>query len=212
MNATMRGWLAAAGVAAWALCGTAVAAPVTVDYTGQVTGYTYGPGPLASEIPLGTSVTWSFGFDDAFLAEPPTGNVFGAATQNISGTLQVGSRTYSLDRMGLFAYSYDPTPNSVLWYLFQVKGTGPAVAGGDFFGLFATFSPTLSVMESRIGYGYTTAYPDGLSVTSYVYADSTGTSTLRSTAVPEPGTLGLLAAGLVALGFARRRAPARVAR
>lgn len=203
-------WLATVCFAAFGIGGTAVAAPVTASYTGQVTGYTFGPTALDTALPAGTSVSWNLTFDDAFLGLS-LAEVFGAPTQQaVTGSLRIGSNVYSLDQMHLFALSYDGATQAVLWYRFQILGIGPSVAGADFFGLWATFDPTLALSGESVGYGFTTTFPDGSQATGYTYADTAGAYSLRATSVPEPESFALMGAALAVIGFARRRrAPAQ---
>lgn len=197
--------LAVLCLAAWSVGGTAAAAPVSGAYTGTVSGYTYGPAPLDAGLPVGTSVGWSLDFDDAFRGLLANGNVFGAATQAVTGALQVGARSYTLEQMNLFSYRYDGATNEILDFTFQILGAGPAIAGGDFFGLWATFDRSLALQWTSVGFGFTTTYPDGFSITNYVYAETNGTFSARSTSVPEPESFALMGAALAMVGFARRR-------
>lgn len=199
-------------VVASTLCGTAAAAPVTASYTGAVTGYVNGSTGLDTEFPLGTSVSWQFEFDDAFFALDATSNVFAAATQAVTGSLQAGGQSYTLNQLSLSSYRYDLPTNAIIDYGFQLNGVGPGVPGGDFFAMFMQVDPTYAISSPLIGFGFTTTFDNGFSVTNYRYLETTGEYRIDRATVPEPSTLGLMGAALALAGFARRRNHGRAVR
>jgi len=201
-------WIARlSAAAAMALaCAAAPAAPVTLTLQGSVTGYDYiDLGALgltngsAVSLSLTFNETWS---DGSYSFADPLGPV--------SGSMTVGGHSFTFNGADPFAYGYDLPSGNVNWVQPMFTGTGPALGGGDFFGLFAQISPALTLLSDiRLGYGFTTTYPGGSS-TSYGYAhitaDSYTITPSGTNPVPAPATLSLAMAGLLAAGFVRRRA------
>jgi hypothetical protein len=189
-------WLALAA-------GSAQAALVTASYSGSVTGVSGLTSQALGDHPAGTAVSWSFTFDDAFKSiRPSSGDVFGAASQPTTGSVTIGGDSYTLNYARLFSYSYDLGTDEVLWYQFQVEGSGPVTAsGGSFSGLWAQLSPTMDLRSGEVGFGY--GFPG---VTVYSYLGTAGTYTLRPAGgggtVPLPATAWLV---LPALAWLARR-------
>jgi hypothetical protein len=190
------------------------AAPVRFSYTGSVTGHIFDP-RLQSDFPVGTSVSWTFTLDDTFAGlNAYGGDVLGIASQPTSGSLSLGSSVYELTNAPLYSFTYESASGDISNFVFQLQGSGPASAsGGDFFGMFFSVAPDLSLLSSQIGFGYSTSV-----FTSYGYVDTAGSYRVERLAVPLPGTLPLLVvglAGLAALGSglgAGRRVTAPAAR
>lgn len=191
---------------ALALCSAAAAAtPVTLNLQGTINGYTFidlGPYGLSN----GTSVSLSLTFNETFSDGTYD---FSDPIGPVSGTMTVGSFSYSFDDAQPFTYSYNVPTGNVNWVQHQFLGTGPDLGGGEFYGLFAAFTPALTLQfPLQLGYGFTTAYPDGLTVTSYGYAQITADSYSITPAVgtvPVPATLPLVACALLAAGWVGRR-------
>ncbi len=180
----------------------APAAPVTLNLHGAVTGYDYID--LSAGLPVGAVVDLSLTFNETFSDSTYS---FADPLVPVSGTMSVGSMNYTFTDANPFSYSYNFTTGEVNWVLPQFTGTGPtAPGGGDFFGLFARFTPALTVSDLKLGYGFTTVYPE-VTITNYGYANISADrySITPAGQVPEPATLSLLAAGLVIAGVTRRR-------
>lgn len=180
--------------------GAAHAGAVTASFSGNVTGVMFDSRVLA-DYPVGTAVSWQFSFDDAFLAlRANVDDVFGGASQAITGTATVGADVYALNFARLYSYQYDGNTGDVLSYQFQVEGTGPqSASGGDFFGVWARFDPALALFESRVGYGFTSNQ-----VTNYGYLEMTGDYRLTRNSVTAPATV-WLALPALAWVLGRRR-------
>lgn len=91
------------------------------------------------------------------------------------------------------------------------QGAGPTLGSSELFGLYAQFSPGLTLLSDLLlGYGFATAYPDGISVTNHAHArivaDSYSVTPPGGNPVPVPATLPLAMPGLLAAGLARSRA------
>jgi uncharacterized protein (TIGR03382 family) len=185
----------------------ASAGPVTLTLQGHVSGYEFidlsGVGIAngsAVSLSLTFNETWS---DGTYSFADPIGPV--------SGSMTVGSHSFTFDDANPFSYSYDGNTGAVNWVQPQFLGTGPTLGGGDFFGLFAAFTPGMALQgPMSLGYGFTTSYPDGFTITNYGYAvitaDSYTITPGDANPVPTPATLPLAALALLAAGFARRRA------
>jgi hypothetical protein len=198
----------AAGVSALAVF-TAQAAPVTLNLQGTITGYDYmdlGPAGL----PLGTAVSLSLSFNETFSDGT---YAFSDPLGPVSGAMTAGGLGYGFTGVNPVAYSQLPTGELRLVQL-QFTGSGPALGSGFFSGLYANITPDLTLFDGvRLGYGYTTDFGNGTSVTQYGYAIVTASSysiTANGTGqVPVPATLPLVLLGLLALpATARRRAHA----
>jgi hypothetical protein len=172
----------------------ASAAPVTLSLRGVITGYDFIDFSASAGLPVGTAVdltltfneTWSDGTYD-----------FADAIGPVSGSATVGANAFSFT--GADPFSYSETNGAVNWVTPIFTGSGPTLGGGEFFGLFATITPALTLQRLALGYGFTS----GLA-TSYGYAlISLDDYTIAP--VPEPHTLALLAAGLFGIGGATRR-------
>lgn len=195
--------LCAMAVAVLAACAPAQAAPVTLNFQGHVTGYDFID--LGAWLPLGAAVSLSLTFNETF----SDGSYdFSDALGPVSGSMSVGSASFVFN--GYEAYSYQGGFGGfpLAWVMPRFVGNGPVLGGGDLFGLFAQITPALTLVDDlRLGYGFTTVYPDGISITNYGYAKLTADHyTITPTpGVPAPATLVLAATALLAAGAARRR-------
>jgi len=185
----------------------ASASLVTSRFNGSVTGYEFGfldPATVAfdNDHPVGTSVQWDLTYDDSFLGLDLSGLV-GLGSQAVSGMLRVGADAYSFTEMRFFSLTFGSDFSTITAYRPQVSATGPGTSdGGDFFAMFWSFAPDLSLTSSpMIGYGYTS----GLA-TSYAYLLTAGDYSVGpATQVPEPATLLLVVPALLMLQRMRRR-------
>jgi hypothetical protein len=197
-----RGAVAAACALALAT-GAAQAGIVTASFNGSVTGVVF-DGRALADYPIGTAVNWQFTFDDAFLALNANDNVFAVGSQLVTGSARVGADTYALNFARLYSYRSDSVSSDILEYTFQVEGSGPqSVSGGDFFGAWLTFDPSLRVTQGQIGYGFTTVTPD-ITITNYGYLQLAGDYRLTHNAVPAPATAWLVLPALALLAGRRR--------
>ena len=191
--------------AAVALSGAAaLAAPVTLTLQGTVTGYDYidlGTVGIADGSSVNLSLTFNETWSDGSYS-------FGDPLGPVNGSMTVGTHSFSFTGASPFTYSYDLGTGAVTWVQPKFTGTGPTLGGGDFFGVFAQFSPALTLLSDlRLGYGFTTSFPEGLTITNYGYARITADSysITPANAVPAPATLSLvMLASLAACGTRRR--------
>ncbi len=125
----------------------------------------------------------------------------------VSGTMSVGAGNYVFSNYLPFTYSIDSTTGDVLWVGTRFTGSGPAPSGADLFSLFLVITPDMTLFnDPRLGFGWTTQYDSGISVTNYGYVDFTGEGTIsRASRVPEPASIALLGLGLLGLVASRRR-------
>lgn len=196
-----------AAISAMAFAATAQGAPVTLTLHGTIAGYDFIDLGVAAGLTVGTAVdlsvtfneTWS---DGTYSFLDPLGPVSGSAT--------VGANAFSFTGGHPFSFSSNGVTGQVINVQPQFTGTGPTLGGGDFFGLFAVITPALTLESLRLGYGFTTNFPEGLSVTNYGYAqislDNYRITPNGPNEVPAPATLSLVMLGLLAAGFVRRRA------
>lgn len=181
----------------------ATASPVTLNLQGTVTGYEYID--LGATLPTGAAVSLSLTFDDTF----SDGSYdFGDDLGPVSGSMTVGSASFSFDGYDPYSYKGGFAGFPLEWVMPRFTGTGPVLGGGAFYGLFALITPALTLADDLLlGYGFTTAYPDGFTITNFGYAriGATQYSITPAHAVPVPATLSLVALALLAAGWARRR-------
>lgn len=199
-NSFARGACAAALLCVASL---AHAAPVTLNFEGRVTGYDYID--LGSFFPVGSNVSLSLTFNETFTDGTYT---FADDLGPVSGSMTVGSTSFTFDGYTPWSYQYDLGTGDVTFVNPRFTGTGPTLGGGDFFGMYAAITPALTLASDLLlGYGFTTVYDDGFTITSYGYAKLTADRySITPAAVPEPSTLALFAVGcLLALVGARRR-------
>ncbi len=199
--------LSARTIAAAALALSAAAADaalVTLTLQGTVTGYDYidlGTVGMAN----GSSVSLSLTFNETW-SDSSYG--FSDTLGPVSGSMTVGTHGFNFSGATPFSYSYDLDTGDVVWVMPRFTGTGPTLGGGDFFGVFAQFSPALTLLSDlRLGYGFTTTDPDGFTITNYGYARITADSYSITPAnvVPAPATLSLVMLALVAAGWTGAR-------
>lgn len=197
-----------AGLAGMALCAlaplAAQAAPVTLTLQGHVTGYDYID--LSAHLPVGAAVNLSLSFNETF----SDGSYdFGDNLGPVSGSMSVGSAAFTFDGYVPYSYFGGFGGFALEWVTPRFTGTGPMLGGGDLFGLFASFTPGLTLEgELRLGYGFTTAFPDGFTITNFGYARiaADSYSITPAATVPAPATLALAVTALLAAGWSRRRA------
>ncbi|MFY9509706.1 MAG: PEP-CTERM sorting domain-containing protein [Rubrivivax sp.] len=184
-----------------------LASPVTASFGGAVSGYAYlGSGIFASrpeyvqsDFPVGTAVSYTFTFDDAFKNDPES--AFGQE-QDVSGWLRIGGLDMSLDNFSITQVG----SNS---FGFRIWSDNPATtaAGQPFSGiwLFTDLGVTASGV-ALVGFGDLNGY-----IADNGWMTTSGAVAFAAAEVPEPGSLALVLASLglmaaVSRPFGRRSA------
>lgn len=196
-----------AALAILALAGataTATAAPVTLSLSSTVVGYEFID--LAAFLPVGAPVTLSLTFNETFSDGTYD---FSDALGPVSGSMTVGSASFTFNGFDAYSYKGGFAGFPLDWVMPRFTGTGPTLGGGELYGLFAQITPGLTLDgELRLGYGFTTTFPDGFSITNFGYARiAPGQYSIAPAhAVPAPSTVLLTLLALAAAGGLQRRA------
>ena len=179
------------------------AGQIQMSYTGTVFNY-FSLGILQDDFPIGTAVSMVLTYDDSFIGAPTSQFYLGLAP-SISGTMTLGSSSYTIDAMRLSYFSYgatidDPSPS----YGFHVSGTGPDTDDGEVFsGIGLHFGGGSLGAPNLIGFGNTNWQ---VAHNGYLLISGSTTHQQLGNPVPEPATPALVLAGLLAAGALRRRA------
>jgi hypothetical protein len=186
---------------------TAPAAPVTLTLQGTVSGFDF-IDLSAVGIANGSAVSLSLSFNETW---SDGSYAFSDVLGPVSGSMTVGAHSFGFTGASPFSYGFNVNTGAAEWVQPLFTGTGPVLGGGDFYGLFAQFTPALTLLgDLRLGYGFTTTYPDGFTITNYGYAVITADSYTviagGPNPVPAPATLSLVMLGLLAAGLTRRPA------
>jgi hypothetical protein len=195
-------WRSACAAALSFLCwapGGAIAVPVAVNFSGTVNNYGGdGGGPLASLVPLGTSVSFSLSFNETFSDGTYS---FSDNLGPVTGSLLIGGLSYALD--GYQTGGYGTDFSGLVYVNPQFTGTGPGIGGADFTGLFVPITPDLTFYGNPY-FQFTTHLG---TVTAPYYAYVVGEGSIDQIGdVPEPGTLALAFLGLLGVFAVRVRA------
>lgn len=140
-----------AGLAIFALAPVASqAAPVTLNLQGHVTGYEFID--LSDDLPVDTAVSVSLTFNETFSDGSYS---FADNLGPVSGSMTVGNAGYSFDGFWPITYHLAPDGSSLEWVTPVFTGTGPDLGTGDFFGLWASFTPALTLAgELALGFRF----------------------------------------------------------
>lgn len=107
---------------------------------------------------------------------------------------------YDLTTTPLFSFNFDGATGNINGFIFQVEGSGPVTThDGDFCARFDKIGPDLGLFEARVGFGYDCGGGSAGSGTSYGYVETSDSCRVERLAAPLPGTLPLLALGLLGL-------------
>lgn len=186
-----------AGLALFALAPVASqAGPVTLNLQGHVTGYEFID--LSDDLPVDTAVSVSLTFNETFSDGSYS---FADNLGPVSGSMTVGNAGYSFDGFWPITYHLAPDGSSLEWVTPVFTGTGPDLGTGDFFGLWASFTPALT-LAGELALGF--RFESGFMAYALVTADSY--SITPASTVPTPATLALAVTALLAAGGSRRRA------
>jgi hypothetical protein len=182
----------------------ASAAPVSTTFSGSVGGY-WSLDILSDDFPLGTAVSYSFTYDDAFAEVGAALSV--GMTQAISGWLQVGSAHIDLHTLRLTSYAFNAgNPNGINHFGFQVQGDGADTDDGEpFSGLWIYMGTDghSAFGSGQVSYGNTNGFvvDNGF----LLLQGSTSFADAPAATVPAPPTLLLAGTMLGALALTRRR-------
>lgn len=175
------------------------ATPVTLTLDGSITAYPIGNLDntglnIGSPVHLTMSFneTWS---DGTYLFTDPLGPA--------SGSMTVGGFAFVFNDAKPNAYGGDADNVQYVRPIFT--GTGPTLAGQEFYALFFSLTPAMQLTGDML-LGYSLALPSAV-VYSYATITPTSYTVTRDAvnAVPTPATLPLVGLALLALGWTRRR-------
>lgn len=111
---------------------SAMAAPVTATYTGEIVSLVQPGGLLAGTLGPGSAVSATVNFDDAL-----SGVTLDSAPQilSASGALSFGGLSYAVTGLRVWGASVPGAPGVPDWWSLTIQAEGPEIAGANFWGM-----------------------------------------------------------------------------